>query len=70
MKEHIKCGFRWKTGNGERRKTWQQISEARAVVFPDAVEHHGPGGHVHSHRKRLGGKQNLGDEGETWESLF
>lgn len=45
------------------RPTWQQVPEAGAVVLPDAVEHHGPGGHVHAHGERLGGKQHLGGGG-------
>lgn len=43
-------------------KTWQQVSEAGAVVFSDVVKHHRPGGHVHPHRKRFCGEQHLGKE--------
>lgn len=51
----------WKRGE---HQTWQQISKTGPVVFPDAVEHHSPGRHVHSHCKCLCGEQHLGDEGE------
>jgi len=59
-----------KEGELKRHETWEQISEAGPIVFPDAVEHHGPGRHVHSHGKRLGGKQHLGEEGKMKDYYF
>lgn len=56
MKEHDARPLRLKRGESQ---TWQQVSKAGPVVFPDAVEHHSPSRHVHSHSKRLGGKQHL-----------
>lgn len=54
-------------GKGEEDRTWQEIPEAGAVVFPDAVEHNGPGRHVHPHGESLGGKQHLTDrETHVW----
>lgn len=36
-----------------------KVSESGSIMFADAVEHHGPGRHVYTHRKRLGGEKNL-----------
>lgn len=71
MKEHNRCSLRWKRGKTDRKhQTWEQISEAGTVVFPDAVKHHSSGRHVYSHCKCLSGKQHLGDEGKRQEDSF
>lgn len=49
-------------------QTWQQIPEAGAVVFPDAIKHHGPGWHVDAHGKCLRGKQHLRTE-MSWKGI-
>lgn len=59
MKEHARA---FSQMTREEFQTRQQVSKAGPVVLPDAVEHHSPGRHVHSHSKRLGSKQHLGDE--------
>lgn len=64
MKGHNQLLLQMKEWKGGERQTWQQIPKTGPVVFPDAVEHHSPGRHVHSHCKCLGGEQHLGDEGE------
>lgn len=51
-------------------RTRQQISKASPVVFPDAVEHHSPGRHVHSHCKCLSGKQHLEDDERMEKESF
>lgn len=43
----------------QEHRTWEQVSETGPVVFPDVVEHHGPGRHVHAHRECLSGKEHL-----------
>lgn len=51
-----------KKNRHKEHRTRQEVSEAGAVVFPDAVENHRPGGHIHSHRECLSGKKHLGYE--------
>lgn len=60
MKEPRQVLFHMK--EWRQNQTWQQVSETGPVVFSDAVEHHSPGRHVHSHRKRLSGKKHLTDK--------
>lgn len=43
----------------QQDQTWQQVSETGPVMFPDAIEYHSPGRHVHSHCKCLSGKKHL-----------
>jgi hypothetical protein len=45
----------------------QQCPEAAPVMLPQAMEHHGAGGRVHTHGKRLRAEQHLGWGGTRGE---